>query len=219
MTDSITVPRELLNGKCLVDISLLRQIVDAWGNPTGAQAMFRAMDKLKVLLDAPAVEPVASIYITPNGEREFDDWKVPLPVGRTELFTAPQAQQPAPVQEPVGIDQIAADRYRVVPSHDSMFHRWAVVAGDGAQQLYIGREADCQYVARKFAGAFLDGAYLAQQPRKAESKEETSLRAVKLSDEEIKDAGFDSVEGRYMLPHTFARAIEQAVWAKLGVTE
>ena len=44
----------------------------------------------------PAVGPVASIYITADGEREFDDWKCALPVGRTELYLAPAA--PAPVQ-------------------------------------------------------------------------------------------------------------------------
>lgn len=34
-------------------------------------------------------EPVASIYITPCGEREFDDWKHDLPVGRNTLYTHP----------------------------------------------------------------------------------------------------------------------------------
>ena len=63
------------------------------------------------------------------------------------------------------LEKIAAERYKVVPAHESMFHRWAVVAGDGTQQLYLGREAECQNMARKFAGAFLDGAYLAQQLR------------------------------------------------------
>lgn len=37
-------------------------------------------------------KPVASIYISPNGEREFDDWKHDLPIGRNELFAAPVAQ-------------------------------------------------------------------------------------------------------------------------------
>lgn len=32
-------------------------------------------------------EPVASIYITPAGEREMDDWKVKLPPGRNILYT------------------------------------------------------------------------------------------------------------------------------------
>ena len=63
------------------------------------------------------------------------------------------------------LEKIAAERYKVVPAHESMFHRWSVVAGDGTQQLYLGREAECQNMARKFAGAFLDGAYLARQLR------------------------------------------------------
>ena len=34
-------------------------------------------------------EPVASIYVTPAGEREMDDWKVALPTGRNILYTHP----------------------------------------------------------------------------------------------------------------------------------
>lgn len=43
-------------------------------------------------LDHPQVEqePVASIYIADNGEREFDDWRHDLPVGRNYLYTHPQ---------------------------------------------------------------------------------------------------------------------------------
>lgn len=73
---------------------------------------------------------------------------------------APQAVQAA---VPEAIEQMAVDRYKVVPSHESMFHRWAVVADNGAQQLYIGREGECQNMARKFMGAFLDGAFVAMQ--------------------------------------------------------
>ena len=54
---------------------------------------------------------------------------------------------------------MALDRYKVVPSNASMLWSHAVVAGDGAQQLYVGREVECQNMARKFAGAFLDGAF------------------------------------------------------------
>jgi len=42
---------------------------------------------------APADSPVASIYITPDGQREFDDWRAELPVGRTELYTRPKRGQ------------------------------------------------------------------------------------------------------------------------------
>ena len=57
------------------------------------------------------------------------------------------------------IDAVGLARYKVVPAHESMFHRFAVVAGDGKQQLYLGREIECENMARKFAGAFLDGAF------------------------------------------------------------
>jgi hypothetical protein len=66
-------------------------------------------------------------------------------------------------QEPVAweaIEKIAQERYKVGPSDTSMFYRFAVLAGNGTQQLYIGREIECQNMARKFAGAFLDGAFL-----------------------------------------------------------
>jgi len=65
--------------------------------------------------------------------------------------------------EPVAweaIEKIAQERYKVGPSDTSMFYRFAVLAGNGTQHLYIGREIECQNMARKFAGAFLDGAFL-----------------------------------------------------------
>ena len=83
----------------------------------------------------------------------------------TDANTFNKAAAPQVVQAavPEAIEQMAVDRYKVVPSHESMFHRWAVVAGNGTQQLYIGREVECQNMARKFAGAFLDGAFVAMQ--------------------------------------------------------
>ena len=79
-------------------------------------------------------------------------------------WSAWQAARHTPeVTVPQSIEQMAVDRYKVVPSHESMFHRWAVVAGNGTQQLYIGREVECLNMARKFAGAFLDGAFVAMQ--------------------------------------------------------
>ena len=80
--------------------------------------------------------------------------------GQAPAQAVPQRE---PVEMPAEIEQMATGRYKVVPSHESMFHRWAVVAGTGAQQLYLGREVECQNMARKFAGAFLDGAFVAMQ--------------------------------------------------------
>lgn len=37
-------------------------------------------------------QAVASIYVTEDGQREVDDWRVPLPAGSNLLYTAPQAQ-------------------------------------------------------------------------------------------------------------------------------
>jgi hypothetical protein len=41
----------------------------------------------------PELEPVAAIYISISGEREFDDWKCDLPIGMNELFTAPPRKE------------------------------------------------------------------------------------------------------------------------------
>lgn len=78
----------------------------------------------------------------------------------TQLYAALEQPGVGPVDR---IEQIAQERYKVVPSHNSMFYRFAVVAGSGAQQLYLGRETECQNMARKFAGCFLDGAFFAAQ--------------------------------------------------------
>lgn len=81
-----------------------------------------------------------------------------------EPVAAPALEAP-PAVAPQGeypheqMDAMALARYKVVPSHASMLWSHAVVAGDGAQQLYVGREVECQNMARKFAGAFLDGAF------------------------------------------------------------
>lgn len=42
----------------------------------------------------PEQEQVASIYITPDGKREFDDWRHDLPIGRSLLYTSPPQRQP-----------------------------------------------------------------------------------------------------------------------------
>lgn len=80
--------------------------------------------------------------------------------GQAPADAAPSA---GAVAGPDDIDAIALTRYKVAPAHESMFHRFAVVAGDGKQQLYLGRETECQNMTRKFAGAFLDGAFYQSQ--------------------------------------------------------
>lgn len=82
------------------------------------------------------------------------------PVGLAKRVSEAARRDPV-VAVPQSIEQMAVDRYKVVPSHSSMFYPCAVVAGDGQQQLYIGRAVECQNMARKFTGAFLDGAFVA----------------------------------------------------------
>uniref|UniRef100_UPI002FDEEB7C hypothetical protein n=1 Tax=Delftia acidovorans TaxID=80866 RepID=UPI002FDEEB7C len=82
-----------------------------------------------------------------------------LPAPAAPALEAPPAVAPQGEYPHEQMDAMALARYKVVPSHASMLWSHAVVAGDGAQQLYVGREVECQNMARKFAGAFLDGAF------------------------------------------------------------
>ncbi|MFN4037342.1 hypothetical protein [Comamonas aquatica] len=125
-----------------------------------------SMEPLRKQAAAPQEEAIAEIVSASHDQAEFGERAINflrdfqhLEYG-TKLYPAPQAVQAA---VPEAIEQMAVDRYKVVPSHESMFHRWAVVAGSGTQQLYIGREGECQNMARKFMGAFLDGAFVAMQ--------------------------------------------------------
>jgi hypothetical protein len=43
--------------------------------------------------EQPEQEPVASIYVTIGGDREFDDWRCPLPVGTNLLYTHPPRRE------------------------------------------------------------------------------------------------------------------------------
>lgn len=86
-------------------------------------------------------------------------WNVRASHGQAPAQAAPAAVAGSSEFPHEKMDAVALGRYKVVSSDQSMFYRFAVVAGDGAQQLYIGREVDCQNMARKFAGAFLDGAF------------------------------------------------------------
>ncbi len=76
------------------------------------------------------------------------------------------AVEPAPVQDEreyphEAMDKLAADRYRVSAAGAGPLSRYSVRAGDGEQELYRGSKSDCEHVARKLAGAFLDGGFAA----------------------------------------------------------
>ncbi|WP_198314704.1 MULTISPECIES: hypothetical protein [unclassified Acidovorax] len=129
----------------------------------------------------PAAQQGAAYAATPTSNYAGRVYEEGFLIGTCPLYTADQmrafadatyalraahGQAPADaapsagaVAGPDDIDAIALTRYKVVHSHDSMIHRFAVVAGDGNQQLYLGREVECENMARKFAGAFLDGAF------------------------------------------------------------
>ena len=151
--------------------SQLAQRFDAADVATAAQPAAPASDLAAVIKGA-ADKLDAAVRCHPNavdtlihealeildGDREPD--ATPASRGQAPADAAPSA---GAVAGPDDIDAIALTRYKVVPAHESMFHRFAVVAGDGKQQLYLGREVECENMARKFAGAFLDGAFYQSQ--------------------------------------------------------
>ena len=116
------------------------------------------------------------------------------------------------------MDVFAANRFHVKPCDKRLFG-WQVTAGDGEQTLYVGRKPDCENVARKLAGAFLDGAFyysgLANAPNPPVLSDERILE-IAMSDDVslIEDQGpgvrpritvHNSIGGVY----AFARAIER----------
>ncbi|WP_225784497.1 hypothetical protein [Xenophilus sp. Marseille-Q4582] len=91
------------------------------------------------------------------------------------------ASRPAPAtvgEIEAALEAVAVARYKVVPAHSSMFWSHAVVAGDGTQQLYTGREVECQNMAAKFTGAFLDGAFLALRPAAGSGISDAAVQAL-----------------------------------------
>jgi len=93
MTNTITLPR-----------SVLEQALEALDSGPLNTERFLALQALRQAIDAwQQSEPVASIYVTPAGEREIDDWRVDLPIGRNLLYANPQ-----PAQQPLTEEQINA---------------------------------------------------------------------------------------------------------------
>ena len=60
------------------------------------------------VITQPKQEPVASIFISGIGEREFDDWGIGLPMGRNILYTTPPQRKPLTDEE---ILTVARDHY------------------------------------------------------------------------------------------------------------
>lgn len=79
----------------------------------------------------------------------------------TQLAPAQTEQQRPTAYPHEAMDKLAADRYRVGAAGAGTLHGFAVRAGDGEQELYRGSKSDCEHVARKLAGAFLDGGFTA----------------------------------------------------------
>jgi hypothetical protein len=134
-----------------------------------------------------------------------DDGK---PIGWLPMLATKQAEAPTASNERAqamdAIEAFARDRYKVAPSHESMFFRFAVVAGDGLQQLYLGREAECQNMAAKFTGAFLDGAYFALDRAAIATQQEAQPQA--------EPAGGDSLAVLERCKRLFDEALPKFNW-------
>lgn len=78
-------------------VAFVEEFIEAWGEGMAGDSYLLRLARAALASKPPAVEqkPVASIYISPNGEREFDDWKHDLPTGRNELYLGPQPEQVA----------------------------------------------------------------------------------------------------------------------------
>jgi len=84
-------------------------------------------------VSAPAAQAVASIYVTADGQRECDDWKMPLPIGRNLLYTAPQAQadaRDAAPAVPINLDVLPMPKNPHDAANEPAKHvAWAAGAG------------------------------------------------------------------------------------------
>ena len=184
-------------GACILASGIVRKDIDGF---TGPELLHFGEDLRSMLEVAPkqevqeptqemvdAVMSLVDLEVSDPEDHRYDDGsKLAAQICRAVLALAPRQEAQEPGEIPESIERMATDRYKVVPSHESMFHRWAVVAGSGTQQLYLGSEVECQNMARKFAGAFLDGAFVTMQSTSPNS-------AAQLSDDVVKDAAFEAV--------------------------
>ncbi len=87
MNDTITLPRATVQ-QVLEAIDLYQR------NEHCEDELLIAGHFLRTALEQQQAEPVASIYVSLDGAREFDDWKHELPVGRNFLYTAALQRKP-----------------------------------------------------------------------------------------------------------------------------
>ena len=76
-----------------IDRAVAQQALEALEGLSEPYYVLKAQDALRAALEQPEQEPVASIYVTIGGDREFDDWRCPLPVGGNLLYTHPPRRE------------------------------------------------------------------------------------------------------------------------------
>lgn len=84
-------------------------------------------------------EPVASIYITPAGEREIDDWKVKLPPGRNILYTHPSPPEGAGWRP---IAEAPQNGRTLLLGYFNSAGKWRTTRGQWMSQDYIDEYAE-----------------------------------------------------------------------------
>ncbi|WP_313135634.1 hypothetical protein [Stutzerimonas nitrititolerans] len=137
---------------------IARALIALWAQAFSEQQPDNHVEEVRTLVEpAPAQderELPAPDITTKHG---YPAYSVEL-VSRLLCTHPAQTEHQWPTAYPhEAMDKLATDRYRVGSAGAGTLHRYAVRAGDGEQELYRGSESDCQNVARKLAGAFLDG--------------------------------------------------------------
>lgn len=196
------------NENVIVIRELLRQLqglcmeVRQQSSPRMAALAIPLYDALRTLLDAPAVEPVAEVYLKMTGGNSFPGTGIrmlesaPLLAVGTKLYTAPP---PVPVHEPecYTVDAVAWEGFLHV------------------YRKYVDGHAKYPFVSvREAIASVIDSAApQAQRPRKAVKLTQEDVREVYLAN------GFTVKAGQLDLkPYVFqaANAIQDAFIAKNG---
>lgn len=195
MTDNITVNRELLNGKCLVDISLLRQVLvrlelggPEWERDNMIKALRAALEQ-----PAPSQEPVAEVVWSKDTNYEF----------KFKMLVELACREGVPVKLYAG-------------SFESGGMYWHDTTTDKPAAPQPAPEAKPEKInpLTQLQVAYVMGLRDAQ-PRKDVKLTHLSLGAL----DEIYRESFGLIDSRLVGDQiTFARAIEQAVLKANGVS-
>ena len=144
---------------------------DIWGWLQPGTKLYSAT-QVQAMLAAQA-QPVATIYVTEDGSREVDDWKVELPVGATTLYTAAQAatakQSPHPEYDKGFSDgwNRREERQAAAPASQPFAYEFSRSNGDGTHSEHIERGRLQEVAPGRWEHSGLPRGALADKPIKA----------------------------------------------------